>query len=121
MMRRIIFVAMMALCPSVAQAAGTFCIGGFGMPPQCIYDDVVSCLHAADPPNTACLINNDAVLSYIGGSRYCTVGSERVAQCFYVDRQQCNTEATRVRRICVDSLGQTDENNPFRYDNRVQN
>lgn len=119
MMRRMILVAMMALCPGVA-TAGTFCIGGTGVPPQCIYDDVVSCLRAARSP-LSCLINNEAVLSYIGGSRYCTVGSERVAQCFYVDRQQCNTEATRVRRICVDSLGQTDENNPFRYDNRVQN
>ena len=118
---RLLTTAFLVLVPLPVLASGTFCVGGVAQSPQCIYDDVTSCIRAADPPVTACLVSQTAVLGYVGGGRYCTVGSERMAQCLYVDRSQCNAEAIRSGNICIDRNAVADETNPFRYDTRVQN
>jgi len=117
---RLLLAALFLLFAAPA-VAGTFCVAGSAMTPQCFYEDVQGCTRASDPPSTYCMVNPDAYLSYVGGGRYCTVGSERVAQCLYTDRSQCNSEASRTRSLCLDRDGMTDENNPYRYDNRVQN
>ncbi len=114
------FLFLALLLAHSAQAA-TFCVGGAGYPPQCLYDDIALCRQAASPPSTSCIINPEVTLSYIGGGRYCTVGSERVAQCLYVDRALCNSEATRRGVVCFDRDAVSDDINPFRYDSRIQN
>jgi hypothetical protein len=112
--------AIFLLMPALAQAA-TFCITGPGMAPQCLYEDVVSCRQAATPPSTACIVNPEAPLSFYGGSRYCTLGAERIASCIYTDRGQCNRDADNGAGICIDREAMADDISPFRFDNRLQN
>lgn len=100
--------------------AATFCIVGPGVPAQCYYDDVKNCVQAAHPPSTYCQINPDADLIYHGSSRYCTVQSDRLAECLYVDRVECNAIAAHVNGVCFDRNLLNDNVNPFRFDDRIQ-
>lgn len=117
-MKRIIAAFAILLLAQGAQAA-TFCVGGPGISRQCLYEDVRLCQRAAKPPESYCTINPQAVLSYLGGSRYCVVDSSRLAQCLYTDRNQCNDVAARSASVCIER--QTDEFSPFSNDTRVQN
>ncbi len=105
--------------PSGAKAA-QFCMGGYGMALQCIYDDAAGCLEAQDPPGTFCTVNPEAVLNYSGNGRYCAVSSGQVAECIYSDRSQCNTEANRRRGVCIDRVTMQDKYNPYKGDPRIQ-
>lgn len=110
-------------CLGATQAfAGNFCLGGSGMTPLCIYDDIRTCEQSTEPPNTSCFLNPEAYLQYSGSSDYCVVTSTLVAQCLYVDRSQCSEEAARTGALCVDNKRQPEDNetNPFYYDPRVQ-
>jgi hypothetical protein len=78
--------------------AGDYCIGGIGLPLQCIYDDVESCARAAEPPSTACILNSEARVHITGQSEYCVIHSGGVGECVYVDR----------------------ESDPYIYDTRIQ-
>jgi len=100
--------------------AAPFCLGGIGMPPQCIYDDVQVCRRAVNAPDLTCVINPDAIFTYFGSSRYCAVGSDLVAQCLYVDRNECNNARASGASICFDRAIVTDPSNPFRFDPRLQ-
>jgi hypothetical protein len=104
-------------------AASTFCLAGNGMAPQCIYDDAALCRQAAsESTSVGCIVNPDSTLSYNGGSTYCVVGSDLMAECLYVDRNQCRAVASQRRAVCVSRDSRAgDENNPYRYDPRVQN
>lgn len=113
-------IAVLCLAPSAAKA-GTFCIAGAGLEPQCYYDDIRSCRRASDPPNTACVVSPQAYLTYAGGARYCTVDESAQAQCYYADRSECSTEADRARKLCIDRQLMHAGNDPFRYDPRIQN
>lgn len=101
--------------------AGTFCVTGTAIPPQCFYDDVSACVGASAPPNTFCSVNPAAELTYYGTSRYCTVQSDRLAQCMYSDFVECNAAPGPVPAICVDRQGMSSDVNPFRYERRVEN
>ena len=106
---------------SMPAAAGTFCIVGTAIPPQCYYDDVASCVGASAPPNTFCSVNPTATLTYYGTSRYCTVQSDRLAQCMYSDMVECNAAPGPVPAVCIDRQGIASDVNPFRYERRVEN
>ena len=121
MMRLMILMVLMVASVPLPALAATFCIGGVGMPLQCLYDDVEGCRRAEEPPNTFCAVNPDAVLSYYGGARYCTVSAFLQAECLYIDRAQCHSEALRRKMVCVDRETRLDEMNPYRFDNRIQN
>jgi hypothetical protein len=114
-------VTMACLSAPGSARASTFCVAGAAMPPQCLYEDVRGCVKAAAPPNTFCTINPEVGLIYYGSQRYCTVQSDRLAQCMFVDRSQCNQEAYRNGAICIDREEIKDDLNPFRYDQRIQN
>ncbi len=101
--------------------AGTFCLAGVAMPPQCLYEDVHSCIRAVNANDLTCVVNPDASLSYIGGNRYCQVDANRVAQCLYVDRNECNNANHGGDKLCFDRAIMTDTSNPFRLDPRLQN
>jgi hypothetical protein len=123
----VLLLAFMAVVTARTVLAASFCMVGQGMPPQCYYDDIAACQQAANSPGNYCEISPDAQVMYFGDARYCTVRSDRVAQCLYVDRNACNAEAARTQAICFDriSIGKdkdTKEKNPdpFRYDNRIQ-
>lgn len=116
----LIFGLVAGLCASTVHA-GSFCLGGPGVAPQCIYDDINTCKKNADPPNTNCFVNGSSDLNQQGNAPYCLVTSQRIAECIYVDRGQCNMEASRKGGICRDNTGNDSEENPYRYDTRIQN
>lgn len=116
-----IFIVFLVLAGPLPAMASPFCVGGAGIAPQCLYDDAVLCKKAAHPPNTSCVVNPDATLSYVGGANYCLVQSSLLAQCLFVDRNQCNGEARKSHGVCIDRRSVKDDNNPFKFDNRVQN
>ena len=108
------------MAPTLVQAAA-FCVAGPGLPPQCLYDDIVTCQRASDPPNSACIVNPQTVLSYVGGSNTCLVSPSRIAQCIYTDRDQCNGEAYRSGGVCISRTDMADNNaDPYRFDPRIQ-
>jgi hypothetical protein len=115
----VLFIGLL-VCGTSAQA-GTFCIVGPGLPAQCEYDDVRNCLQSAQPPTTFCQINPDAVLMYHGPLKYCIVQSDRLAQCLYIDRKECNAIAAQQGAVCFDRMLLNDDINPFRFDDRIQN
>ena len=118
---RILLVVAFALALPEIATAGTFCVIGSAIPPQCLYEDVQSCSAASAPPNTFCGVNPEAPLMYYGSQPYCTVSSDRVAQCLFVDRSQCNSQAARSKALCIDRNAiEEDDLNPFKYDQRVQ-
>lgn len=104
---------------SLPAKAGTFCVVGQAVTPQCLYEDVASCT-AATSTNTYCDINPDARIMYYGSQPYCIVGSDRIAQCLYIDRGQCNSEAGKARAICTERAQDSNDISPYRYDNRIQ-
>lgn len=108
-----------ALAPQAAQAA-RFCMAGIGFPPQCIYDDIETCRRAIQPPNTSCIVNPEMQPALYGNSDYCLVTSQGISECIYTDRGQCNIEARRKDALCMDNTRQNFEQNPYRYDTRVQ-
>lgn len=112
-------VIMFIMLSATAQAA-PFCIAGMGMPLQCIYDDIKVCRMAISSPQHNCIANPDAVLSYSGGARYCRVTSYLSAECIFTDRAQCRKEASLHDNICLDRMSMKDENNPYRFDDRIQ-
>lgn len=113
--------AIMTVALSAAPSfAATFCVAGIGFPLQCLYEDVPSCVRASEPPNTYCSVNPEATLSYVGGSPYCAVGANRVAECLYVDRNQCMSAALKQDGVCFDREAMQDDRNPYRFDNRIQ-
>jgi hypothetical protein len=101
--------------------ADTFCVVGIAIPPQCYYDDVAACIGASAPPNTFCSVNPASSLMYYGTSRFCTVQSDRLAQCMFSDFVQCNSVASQSGTICIDRQVKKDDINPFRYERRVEN
>jgi hypothetical protein len=113
--------AIFLFMPAQQASAGTFCVAGSAMPPQCLYEDVHSCERDAASPDLFCTLNPEVYLMFYGSSRYCTVQADRLAQCMYADRGQCNREASRNNAICIDRETIKDDINPFRYDNRIQN
>ncbi|MBU6475199.1 MAG: hypothetical protein KGL10_06020 [Alphaproteobacteria bacterium] len=102
-------------------AAASFCVVGMGIPPQCLYDDIGSCMAAATPPNSFCAVSPTARLYYYGSSRFCAVQSDRVAQCVFGDRTQCYRAVFRDKTVCVDREERPDDISPFRYDQRIGN
>lgn len=108
------------VCGTSAQA-GTFCITGPGLPPQCDYDDVKNCLQSAQSPSSYCQVNPEADLMYYGPLKYCIVQSDRLAQCLYIDRKECNAVAAQQGAVCFDRALLNDDINPFRFDDRIQN
>ena len=100
--------------------AGNFCIGGAGLPLQCIYDDVETCARAAEPPTTSCVLNPEAKLHIYGQSDYCLIHSGGIGECLYVDRGQCNDDAERAKGICINRTTVGRESDPYIYDPRVQ-
>ena len=117
----LVTLAVFLAIPGQQASAGTFCVAGVGMPPQCLYEDVESCERDAVSQDTSCTINPESDLMFYGSSRYCTVQADRLAQCMYADRNQCSKEASRNNAICIDRETIKDDINPFRYDNRIQN
>ena len=117
-----LFLAILSLLfiTAIPANAANFCLVGPATPMQCIYDDAAVCRQASRPPETSCATNPDAVLNYSGNSRYCTVSSNLAVSCIYIDRSQCNEEASRRREVCIDRIGMNDKNNPYRDDPRVQ-
>lgn len=120
MTRFILLLSVMYLSSVSGAFAANFCVAGAGIAPQCLYDDADVCIKAADPPNTYCSVNQDAILNYSGNSRYCAVSSNQAVECIYIDRNQCNEEAQRRRGICIDRVGMNDKHNPYKFDPRVQ-
>jgi len=112
-----VFVAMMSAGEALA---GTFCVVGMAVPPQCMYDDVPTCQNASSPPNTYCDVNPDARLTYYGSQQFCSVQSDRLAQCMFASFRQC-AEAALPGTVCIDR-GQAGETSPspFRYDLRAR-
>jgi hypothetical protein len=120
-MKNLVVVAVLVFLASYSTvSAAQFCVSGAGISPQCLYDDADTCIKSADPPNTYCSVNPDAVLNYSGNSRYCAVSSNQAVECIYIDRNQCNQEAQRRRGVCIDRVGMNDKHNPYRSDPRVQ-
>jgi hypothetical protein len=104
--------------------AASFCAAGVGVPPQCYYSDISSCLSSAQSMGGICVINPDSSPMLFGGSNYCTVQSDLTAQCIFVDREQCNSEAAKNNAICInrsDIKKPLQTPDPFRYDDRIQN
>jgi hypothetical protein len=116
----VLITAAVFLFPGQQANAGTFCIAGPALQPQCLYEDVDSCERDAAAPDTYCTVNPEAYLMYHGSQRYCTVQPDHLAQCLYDDRSQCNREAGRNKAICIDRETIKDDTNPFRFDNRIQ-
>ena len=119
-MRRLLL-SLILTCGAFPAIAAPFCIAGTGMPPQCIYDDIKVCRDSISSRDTSCTVNPSATLNYSGGSRYCRVTSYLSAECIFNDRQQCRKEAALHGEICLDRVGMSDERNPYRYDERIQN
>lgn len=122
-MNRVLATIALFLLPALVahpSFAGSFCLGGQGVAPQCLYDDIETCNKNANPPNTNCFVNSEATLNQQGNSPYCVVTSQLIAECIYVDRSQCNDEAARKGGICRDNTGNDTEENPYRYDTRIQ-
>ena len=110
-----------SLIPVGAQAA-SFCVAGADLPPQCLYDDITNCRKASTPPATVCVVSPDAILNYVGSSRYCTVSASYSAQCIFSDHSLCEAEAGRsTNLVCIDRYSLREKNSPFRYENRMQN
>ena len=84
------------------------------------YDDVQTCSKAAEPPSTSCVINPESYFAYTGSSKYCVVYSPGVAECFYIDRSQCNSTAEKAKGLCVDREDISQSSDPFKYDPRLQ-
>lgn len=118
-MRYVLILAAMILFAPAAQA-GNFCVAGIGLAPQCFYDDINQCLEAAEPPNTNCILAEQAILRYSGGADYCMVMSDGTAMCIFTDRSQCDSEAYDKNAICIRREERRGVNDPFRYDNRIQ-
>ena len=106
------------LCANTAGAA-SFCMVGMAIPPQCMYDVVVTCNGASTPPDTYCDINPVATLKYYGSQRYCIVDANLQAQCMYNSRILCQS-AVDAQSICIDRGETPDDVNPYRYDTRTQ-
>jgi hypothetical protein len=119
-MRSVLGLLLFILLYGNTAVAGTFCLAGQAISPQCIYDDVESCSRASNPPSTSCIINSDSYFTFTGNSTYCVVSSSAVAQCLYVDRGQCNDEAAKSKGICVDKINISESSDPYRFDPRVQ-
>jgi hypothetical protein len=122
-MKRALHIAAFMLLAAAPAQAGTFCVSGPTLAPQCIYEDIQSC-KAAAMSDAACTISPDAYLMYYGAAKYCTVTTDRLAQCLYDDRGQCNAAAGRDQALCIDreEVKQDQVNpDPFRYDQRIQN
>ncbi len=119
-MRAAILMLIFLTAGSNAAAAASFCVVGMGIPPQCLYEDVSSCMGSASPPNTACGVNPDARLYYYGSSRYCAVQSSRIAQCIFNDISQCYGASFQDQVVCLDREERSDDINPFRYDKRIE-
>lgn len=114
-----LFLSLMLLATDAR--AASFCVAGLGLSPQCLFDDIKTCRKAVNTRDTSCIVNPAAVLSYSGGARYCRVTSYLSAECIFIDRAQCNKEAAAIQAICIDRMSMNDENNPYRYDDRIQN
>ncbi len=114
--------AFLALASGTAEAAN-FCVVGMGIPPQCFYNDVRSCMNAAQPPNSFCAVNPDARLYYYGSSDFCAVHSVGIAQCIYGSLEECYSDSYRGsfrdRVVCMDRAQHPDNISPYRYDQRI--
>jgi hypothetical protein len=100
--------------------ASNFCLAAAGLPPQCIYADPQSCERARTGPEQGCLVNPETSLRSSGGAPYCVVSADLVAQCIHYDRSACSAQATRSNAVCTERQSAND-NNPYRYDQRLQN
>jgi hypothetical protein len=121
MMRTVVLMLVFLAAGASAAGAASFCVEGEATPPQCLYEDIVSCTAAASPPNTFCGINPDARLYYYGSSRYCAVQSNRIAQCVFNDMTQCYDASFQDKSVCMDREMRPDDISPFRYDPRIGN
>jgi hypothetical protein len=111
---------LLALNAGTALAAA-FCVVGEDIPPQCMYDDIITCNAAAGAsPNTYCDVNPAATLKYFGSQRYCAVNAELQAQCLYNSRILCQGTLNGQPAICIDRGEKPDEITPYRYDPRTQ-
>lgn len=123
--RRLVWVlGLMAGFMAISSMAGTFCVVGTGMPPQCHYDDAASCARAVTGFDSSCTINPELELMYYGSQPYCAVTADRVAQCLYDDRGACIRASGNGQSVCISRRAQLKEidndANPFRYDTRIQ-
>ena len=100
--------------------AGSFCVVGMAIPPQCMYDDIVTCNAASTPPDTYCDVNPQAHLMYYGSQQFCAVDSHLLAQCQYNSRTLCQGTLGGQPVICIDRGEKPDDVNPYRYDSRAQ-
>ena len=104
-----------------AYAAYPFCIVRNNSYQECIYDSVDTCNKNANPnTNTYCVVSEEAIITYSGFARYCTVDSNLVALCNYNDRRECNSAARSLRSLCIDREVRQDDVDPYRFDDRIQ-
>jgi hypothetical protein len=118
-MRLCILALIFTLTPALVNA-GTFCVAGPGLTPQCLYEDITTCQRAATSSAQGCVVNPQAALHLSGQQPYCVVNAQRVGLCNYTDRSQCSAEAARAGSICTERII-AGEANPYRYDLRLQN
>jgi hypothetical protein len=119
-MRTLLLMLVFLMLGGSASRAASFCVVGLAIPPQCLYEDISSCMGSSSPPNTFCGVNPETRLYYYGSSRYCAVQSNHVAQCIFNDISQCYEAVFQERTVCLDREQRPDDINPYRYDQRLK-
>lgn len=97
--------------------AAPFCADITGIPPQCIYEDVLQCQQYAQRQGGQCSANrNELKLEGLVG-QFCLVSPSRASQCVFPDRATCYQAAARSGGACVPATPGPDnsaEIDPFR-------
>jgi hypothetical protein len=99
------------LLSSAAVEAAPYCVQGAGLPPQCLYYDVMACRTEAQHSNAICALNPNEVQPP-RGQRFCAVWNGPVVQCLYADRRTCDAAAAQGKGICIDAGDPTSRPDP---------
>jgi len=109
-------VALVACLAGTAPAqAAPYCLQIVGVPPQCMFGDVVQCHRESLRANGRCTVNpREVQLPKAPVGRFCLVQNGPIVECGYADRRTCDEEADRRLAICADTAPGTPDVDVFR-------